>query len=155
MSVTRGVLGFVGGCALVGATAWAEDLTIVSNVTVSKAAPRASTEYISKDKLRTGNGETETIIEYSTGRMIQIDHKKKEYSETSLAEISAALGRLQGMPFADKLGGKVEEVTVQKGSASKKIAGYDCNQYILSMGDSLQFDMWAAPGLETPFQYYE
>ena len=41
--------------------------------------------------MRTSDAERDTIIEYGPGRITSIDHKKKEYSEITLAEMEAAM----------------------------------------------------------------
>ncbi|HEX9636405.1 MAG TPA: DUF4412 domain-containing protein [Acidobacteriota bacterium] len=145
------------GAAMV-ISAGAEDLTIVSQVTAGKHST-TSTQYITGDKVRTSDGNNDTIMEYSTGRMTMIDHKKKEYYETSLAEMSAMFDNLnkqmEGNPILGKLLGEMSDVTVQKGGSPRTIAGYRCEQYLLNMGDALSFDIWAAPDLQTPIQYYD
>jgi len=150
-----GVSILVAAAALAGA----EDLTIVSKVTFGKDKISTSTQYISGDKIRTSDGSNDTIMEISSGRLTMIDHKKKEYSETSLAEMSAMFDNLnkqmQGNPILEKMMGSVTDVKVQKGGSSKTVAGYTCDQYLLSMGDNFTFDLWAAPALQPPYQYYD
>jgi hypothetical protein len=142
----------------VAAAASAEDLTIISRVDMGKGKTSVSTQYLAKDKVRTSDGESDTILDLASGRLVIINTKKKEYYETSLQDLAAAMQKLQqqmaGNPMAGMMG-KVEEVTVTKGSEPKKIAGYDTEHWVLSMGDSLRFEMWAAPALEAPTQYYD
>jgi len=141
--------------------AWAggDDLTIVSKVNVGKDAPKTATQYVSRDRIRHSDGDNDTIIEYASGRIVMINHKKKEYFETSMAEMGRHLqeveAQMQGNPVVEKMMGKVSEVEVQKVSGVRSIAGYDTQQYVLSMGDSLKFDVWVAPALEAPTQYYD
>jgi hypothetical protein len=149
----------VAGAVLVlAAAASAEDLTIVSRVDMGKGKTSTSTQYLAKDKVRTSDGESGTILELATGRIVIINEKKKEYYETSLQDLAAAMQKLQdqmkGSPMAGMFG-KVEDVTVVKGTEPKKIAGYDTEHWVMSMGDALRFDVWAAPALEVPTQYYE
>jgi hypothetical protein len=139
------------------AGAAAEDLTIVSRVDLGKGKTTTSTQYLSKDKVRTSDGENDTIVDFGTGRMVFINEKKKEYYETSLQDMAAAMQKMQ-QDMAGPMGamfGKVENVTVAKGDTPKKIAGYDTEHWIMSMGEGLRFDVWAAPALEAPTQYYE
>ena len=149
----------VAGAVLVlAAAASAEDLTIVSRVDMGKGKTSTNTQYLAKDKVRTSDGETGTILDLASGRIVIINEKKKEYYETSLQDLAAAMQKLQdqmkGSPMAGMFG-KVEDVTVVKGSEPKKIAGYDTEHWVMSMGDALRFDVWAAPALEVPTQYYE
>jgi hypothetical protein len=137
----------------------AEDLTIVSTVTVGKGPPSTSTQYLSGDKVRTSDADTDTILEYGSSRMVVINHRKKEYYETSLAEMKRFLDQLQAQmqanPIMEKMLGPTAKVEVRKAPGSRKIAGYDTQQYVLSMGDTLKFDVWAAPALPAPHHYFE
>jgi len=70
------------------------------------------------------------------------------------AFVDKAFSKLEGLPaFARKaMGGEVGVIAVNKGAATRKIAGYDCTQYTLSMGPDMVFDLWVAPALEMPVQ---
>jgi hypothetical protein len=159
MRVVKTVLVSVFGLAVVAALpAFGEDLTIVSTVKGGKDRTLTSTQYLSMDKARTSNGDSDTIVNYSTGAMIMIDNRKREYWETSAAEMAAMFEQLQqagGGALGGLLGGNVTDVAVQKVDGSKKVAGYDCVHYLLSMGDDMRFDIWAAPDLAAPLQYYD
>jgi hypothetical protein len=151
----RRMLSLAALAGLAALPASAEDLTIVSAVKMGDRQS-TSTQYITADRARMATGDTDTIIEYSTGRIVQINHKSQEYSETTLAEMSAfidkTVAKLDALPaFARKaMGGTVGEISVRKGTATKKVAGYDCTQYTLSMGDDMVFDLWVTPALEMP-----
>ena len=136
----------------------AEDLTIVSKVTVGDKSS-TSTQYMTSTKSRTNDGENDSIIDFPTGKMTFIDHKAKTYSETSLEEMAAYMDRLykdvKGNPMMETMFGGSDEVTVERGKGSRKIAGYDCDEYTLSMGRSFEFEICAAKGLQPPPQYYE
>lgn len=151
--------GIIGACALALASAApAEDLTIVSRVELGKGKTATSTQYLTASKVRTSDGENDTIMDFSTGRLVVINGKKKEYYETSLQDMAAAMQKMQqemaGSPVAGMFG-KVEDVKVEKGTETKKVAGYDTQHWVLSMGEGLRFDMWAAPSIEAPTQYYD
>jgi hypothetical protein len=139
--------------------AQAEDLTLVSTVTAGKGGPMTTTHYLSATKVRTGNGETDTVMDFASGKLVMINNKKKEYSETTLEEIRATMAQLEasmaGNPVMEKMMGKVGEVTVQKGTAPRKIAGYDTEHYILTLGDNFKEEIWAAPALTPPVQYFD
>jgi len=151
----RRMLSLAALASLAALPALAEDLTIVSTVKMGDRQS-TSTQYITADRARTSAGDADTIIEYGTGRIVQINNKNQEYSETSLAEMAAFVdkmaAKLEGLPaFARKaMGDTVGEITVRKGTATKKIAGYDCTQYTLSMGEDMVFDLWVTPALELP-----
>jgi uncharacterized protein DUF4412 len=136
----------------------AEDLTVVSKVTVGDKAS-TSTQYMTSTKSRTNDGQNDSIIDFPTGKLTFIDHKAKTYSETTLEEMAAYMDRLyrdvKGNPMLEKMFGGSDEVTVERGKESRKIAGYDCDEYTLSMGRSFEIEVCAAKGLQPPPQYYE
>lgn len=136
----------------------AEDLTIVSKVTVGDKAG-TSTQYMTSTKSRSTDGQADSIIDFPTGRLTFIDHKAKTYWETTLEEMAAFMDKLErdmkGNPMLEKMFGGAGEVSVERGKRSRKVAGYDCDEYTLKMGDSFRFDICAAPGLQTPPKYYE
>jgi hypothetical protein len=116
----------------------AEDLTLVYKTTGTQGATTA-TSYYSTEKLRTGDGLNDTIIEYGPGKIVAIDHKKKEYSEITLAELEATLKQaaakmeelskqFANMPpevkkkMEQMMGGGAESLTVTNG-ASRQVAG--------------------------------
>ena len=136
----------------------AEDLTIVSKVTTGDRSG-TSTQYMTSTKSRTTDGQADTIMDYPTGKMTVIDHKKKTYWEATIEEMTAYMDRLQkdmqGNPMLEKMFGGSDEVSVEKGKGSRKVAGYDCDEYTMRMGDSFVFDLCAAKGLQPPPQYYE
>lgn len=141
------------------AGAAAEDLTVVSTVTPPQGAPTKSTQYISKTKVRTSDGTTDTILDIATGRMLFVDHKKESFYETSFDEIRARFDELEKVfeanPAMGKLVGDAKGVDVEKRSGTREIAGYTCHEYKLSFGPSIVFDVWAAPDLEPPAEYFD
>ena len=137
----------------------AEDITLVSKVTSGKGLTNTSTQYLSSTKIRTGDGDMDTIMDFASGKIVMVNVKKKEYSETTLEEMRAAMQKLEasmaGNPMMEKMMGAVGEVTVQKGTTPRKIAGYDTEHYILTMGENFREEIWAAPGLTPPMQYFD
>ena len=136
----------------------AEDLTVVSKVTMGDKAG-TSTQYMTSTKARTTDGQSDSIIDFPTGKMTFIDHKAKTYWETTFEEMATYMDRLykdvQGNPMLERMFGGPDAVTVERGKASRKFAGYDCDEYTLSMGSSFEFEICAAKALEPPPQYYE
>jgi hypothetical protein len=158
-----------GGFALLALPALAADLTIVSNVTMGKGAPETSTLYLTADRMRQ-SGSHDMIFELSTGRMVMIDHGKKEYWESTSAEREAFMARMDeqmrkmkeqmaNLPASlrEKMGAGmgVGAVTVRKEAETRKIAGYTCQKYTVTMGESMTMEQWATPDLQVPLQYYE
>lgn len=144
----------------------AEDLTIVAKYSTNKGASGVSTTYIATDKVRISSPDQDTIVDLKSGRFVFLDNKKKEYWETTAAEMEAAAKQfeaqmqqmaeqMKNMPAAlrDKLGGGLPAaVTVEKGTGTKVVAGHTCHPYTVSMGDSMKIEMWVAPDVEYPAQ---
>jgi hypothetical protein len=155
--------------ALLAVPAFAEDLTIVSKTTGPGGAG-TSTSYYSSEKMRTGDAESETIVEYAAGKITSINHKKKEYSEITLAEMEAAMKAAQAkmeqanaqmeqqmasMPPAMRermqqmMGGVASSVTVTKGG-TRQVAGYTCQDYTMAMGQAMTTKVCATTALKFP-----
>ena len=154
---------------LAAAPARAEDLTLVFKTTTKNGASTA-TSYFSSEKMRSGDAEHETIIEYAAGKMTSIDHKKKEYSEITLDEMEAAMKaasakmeaaskqmeqQMANMPPAVKekmqamMGGAAAAVTVTKGG-TREVAGYSCTDYTIAMGTQMTTKVCATTALKFP-----
>lgn len=141
------------------AAAAAEDLTIVSRVTPPKGAPTTATQYISASKVRSSDGTSDSIVDIATGRLTFIDHQKKTYFETSFEEIRAQFAQLEEMlesnPMLGKMFGGATAVKVEKSAETRSIAGYTCHKYTLSFGPNFVFEVWTAPDLKPPLEYYD
>jgi hypothetical protein len=135
----------------------AEDLTVLYRVTLGNSENK-STQYITSEWSRTAGDQTDQIVHSPTGKMILADHKKKEYYETSLEEMSAYLDRLTRQlkgSGVEKMFALDEEAKVEKLPGKKVFAGYDCEHYSVSLGSALEIDLWAAPSLQPPPRYYD
>jgi hypothetical protein len=156
----------VAAFALAVLPALAADLTIISKTTVGNDPARTTSQYFTKERFRTNSGDTDTIFEYASGKITHVDHKKKEYSEVTLAQMEAAMQRmsaemekasaqLQSMPPAVRermekmMGGGAGAVTVTKGG-TRKIAGYDTQQYTIAAGPNLKTEVWNTTALQFP-----
>ena len=139
-------------------SAVAEDLTVVSQVTSNRGKPVTTTQYVATDKMRTSDGRNDTIMDVASGRIIQIDHKKKIYHETSLEEIRAHFAELERMlndnPMMAAMIGGATQVDVREGTETREVAGYSCKQYFLTIG-KLEFEVFAAGDLKVPLEYYD
>ena len=155
--------------ALLAVPAFAEDLTIVFK-TAGAGGAGTSTSYYSSEKMRTGDAGSETIVEYAAGKITAIDHKKKEYSEITLAEMETAMKAAQAkmdqanaqmeqqmasMPPAARekmqqmMGGAASSVTVTKGG-TRQVAGYTCQDYVVAMGQAMTTKICATTALQFP-----
>lgn len=149
--------------ALAAVPLLAEDLTIVYKTT-GASGPGIATSYFSSEKMRMSSPERDVIIEYGPGRIVTIDNKKKEYSEVTLAEMEAAMkaasermqamnAQMANMPPAlrEKMQGMMGggAVTVTKG-ATRKVAGYDCQDYEVVMAGLVKTQVCATTAITPP-----
>jgi hypothetical protein len=169
MRTSRLVVAAACAAVLSSVSARAEDLTIVYKTTAANGSG-ISTSYYASEKMRTGDAERETIVEYGPGRVVSIDHKKKEYSDYTLAELEASMKaasakmeqanaqmqqQMANMPPALRekmegmLGGGAAAVTVTKGVV-RKVAGYDCQSYDVKMGTGMEMHLCASTALAPP-----
>jgi hypothetical protein len=153
-------------------TAAAEDLTVVSKESGSRGAGGTSTLYISSSKIRLSNPSHDTIFDVASGKMAVIDPQKKQYWESSAEEREAGFRQMEeqtkrmqeqlaNLPPAvrEKMAGATgamgASITVQKGTGTKKIAGYDCEQYLISMGESIKIEKWVTQDLQMPLTLFD
>jgi len=150
---------FVAALALAVAVlpAAADDLTIVSKHTKGDGPPTTSTAYFASDKMRMSRTDAEDFIaDYATGNMTIVDNKKKEYytitkqdMEAAAAQMQAQMkqmqAQMQNLPpevkekMAGAMGGAMgavaQSVNVQKGTGGRTIAGYACENWIVTIGE--------------------
>jgi hypothetical protein len=167
MTNTR-MLAAAAAASLLAAPVIAEDLTIVYKTTGAGGAG-STTQYFASDKVRTGDADNETIMDYAAGRIVAVDHKKKEYSEITFAEMEAGLKALAAktdqmqeqmaaMPPAMRekmeqmMGGAASAVTVTRGG-TRQVAGYTCQDYTLAMGQAMTTKVCATTALQYPMDY--
>ena len=151
--------------AVIAAPILAEDLTVTFKTTGS-GGEGTSSQYYSSERMRSHDGNQDTIFEYASGTFTNIDHGKKEYSEITLAEIEEAMkaasaqmeqakAQMESMPAAIRermekmMGGMTGEVTVTKGG-TREVAGYPTQEYIVTMGESVKMSSWNTTDLALP-----
>ena len=136
----------------------AEDLTVVSKTSIGDRVG-TSTQYMTSTRSRSTDGQTDSIVEFSTGHFLFVDHRAKEYWESSIQEMATYFDRAEkankGNPAFDAMFGGANDVVVEKEKRSRKVAGYDCDEYTMRMGRALVFELCAAKGLEAPAKYFE
>jgi len=146
----------------------AEDLTITYKVTGRGDAPLTITQYYSASKIRMSDGERDTVMDLAGGRILTIDNKKKEYSEILLSEIEAMMTQanaqmeeaMKNVPPAmrDQMSkmmggaasGAATSINVTKGG-TRKVVGYACQEYTITMGDSWKSETCNTTALPLPF----
>lgn len=155
----------------------AEDLTIIQKQTHDQNPPVTTTSYISADRLRTTNPEgTEVLAEPAAGKFTMIDHKKKEYYVVTRQDVEAmnaemqarmkqmepqmkqAQEQMKNLPpelrekMAGMMGGFVAAINVQKGTGGRSVAGYHCENWIITMGEMSRTEQCLTTELQFPAQ---
>jgi len=153
------------GVAVFAAPVLAEDVVVVFKTDGSGGAG-TSTQYYSKEWMRTNEGQKDTLFEYGTGTITNIDHQKKEYSQITLAEIEEAMeamnaqmeqvrAQMEAMPaamrerMAKMMGGMGGEVTLTKGE-TRQVAGYATDEYTVTMGEGMTMRLWNTTEIALP-----
>jgi hypothetical protein len=139
--------------AFIPSLAAAQELTVVQKISTDKNPPVVVTGYIGTDKVRWASAESNEILaDASAGKFTIIDHKKREYSVVTLQDLEAAAAEMQArmkemeektknMPpamrekLAGLMGGAAASVDVQKGAGTRTIAGYTCQNWVVTMGN--------------------
>jgi hypothetical protein len=137
----------------------AEDLTIVSTVTTPRGTTRTQTQYLSPSRMRMSGDERDTIVDLVSGKITILDNRRKEYSTSTLDELRAFTDQIDsamaGRPIVDGTVGATASVALEKGTGSKKVAGYDTDQYVLTMGESMRMEVFMTTALEPPARYFD
>jgi hypothetical protein len=168
MRSSRIALLFGFGTAAFALAAAAEDLTITYKVTGRGDAAATTTQYYSATKVRTSDGQRETVLDLAAGKILTIDSQKKEYSEIDLAELEAMMKQataqmdeaMKNVPpgmreqMAKMMGGGAAPggaaLNVTKGG-TRKVAGYACQEYTIAMGENFKNETCNTTALPLPF----
>ncbi len=135
----------------------AQDLTIVSKVAFGDRESDA-TQYITPERSRSSSRDSDSMVSFADGKITLIDHRKKEYWEATLEQMEDYWDRTARKLRTSGAGDMWDlraEPKLEKLPGKQKFAGYDCEHWSLSVGDALEVDFWAAPGLRAPERYYD
>ncbi len=104
------------------------------------SGPQTSVIMISGNKQRTDYDDNSTIIDLDREVMINIDHKKKEYTEMTFAEWREMMSKVKGSGKTEKTGKPGQEnvdvkfdVKVDKTGERQTINGYNCEKVIVTL----------------------
>jgi hypothetical protein len=143
---------------LIGAAALsAEDLTVVSKVTFANREG-TSTHFIGSDRSKTSSRDGDSIVSFADGKVTFVDHREKQYWETTVDEMEEYWDRMARKLRTSGAGDMFDlraKPRLEKLKGDKKVAGYSCEHWSLEIGDALEVDFWAAPGLVPPPRYYD
>ena len=142
----------------------AEDLTIVAKHSRGEDPPSITTSYITDSKIRMASGEgNESIVDLATGTITILDNKKKEYSILTKQDLEAAAqsmkdmeSRMQNLPpeirekMAGAMGSVAQGITVEKGQGSRTIAGFNCDNWVVTLGPNSRQEHCITTQLQFP-----
>ena len=117
--------------------------------------------------LRTSSDGNDSMIRFDQSKMVQIDHKKKTYSEMTFEQLqqmldnaSAEMNKAMGSNaqaaemMKQMMGGMGGSVSVTKEGPGETIAGYATEKYLVKM-PPVEMQIWATPDLTIPAVYYD
>lgn len=143
--------------ALTPVIATADDLTIVSKVTRDGGSAQTGTSYISSDRIRIAQPEGDAIIEVESGNMTVLDNKKKTYYVVTREDLDAMAAKLEEQMNSPEMrqmqeqmknlppetrkrleaamGGTMFAVDVKKAGTTRRVAGYECENWTIKIGE--------------------
>ena len=155
----------------------AQELTITSRSTSDNDPPRTTTSYVSPDHVRMAAGEMDTILDPKAAQMITLDHKKKTYYVTTKQDLDQAAAKMKermNSPEMQKMeeemkklppeqrkqveammGGMAGNFDVKKTGPSRKIAGYACETWEITMGQASTTEECLTSDLQLPLQAWQ
>jgi hypothetical protein len=154
----------------------ADDLTIVSKVTRDGGAAQTGTSYISSDRLRIAQPEGDAIIEVESGNMTVLDNKKKTYYVVTKEDLDAMAAmveehmnspemrqmqeQMKNLPpetrkrLEGAMGGMFA-VDVKKAGTTRKVAGYECENWTIKIGEMSTAEHCVTNELQFPAQTWK
>lgn len=156
----------------------ADDLTIVSKVTHDGGPPTTATSYLSSDHARMASTDgNEMIADLKTGDITVVDGRKRTYfvitrqdidrltarvqQQTDSPEMQRAQAQMKNLPpevqkrMEAAMGGLASAVTVQKTGTTRKIAGYNCENWTVAFGEISKSEECLTSELPLPAQAWQ
>ncbi|MEO8035215.1 MAG: DUF4412 domain-containing protein [Acidobacteriota bacterium] len=161
----------------IGLPLMAQDLTILSKVTKDGGTPQSSISYISADHIRMSQGDgKETIIDFKSGQMTTLDPAKKTYYVITRADFDAMAAKMKEQMNSPEMKkaqeamknlppeqqkrmeammGSMLTFDVQDLGTTRKIAGYSCENWTITMGQFSKSDECLTSELQFPARAWE
>jgi len=156
----------------------AEDLTIVSKVSQNGGAPATATSYLSSDHARMVQADgQEAIVELKTGQITVLDGRRKEYfviTKQDMEQTRAALQQKMNSPEMQRaqeqmknlppdiqkrmqaaMGSAAASFDVKKTGNTRTIAGYTCEEWVLTLGAASKTEECVTSELPIPTQSWD
>lgn len=129
-----------------GAVVASDDMTIVTKHSQNGKETGTTTSYISSDHVRMAQDQGhETIVDLKTGVMTTLDGKKKTYYVVTKQDMERLKVKIQERmndpemkkameAMASMSAGMATSFDVKKTGTSRKVAGYGCEEWMITMG---------------------
>ena len=156
----------------------ADDLTIVSKATRDGGEPTTATSYLSTDRARMVQPDgQEAILDLKTGQITVIDGRKKEYfvvtrqdmeqmktriqQTMNSPEMQKAQDQMKNLPpevqkrMQGMMGAATGSFDVKKAGTTRKIAGYNCDNWTVTLGQFSKTEQCMTTELPVPVQTWD
>jgi uncharacterized protein DUF4412 len=159
------------------ASALADDLTIVSKVMKDGRPSGTSVSYLSSDHLRMGQDDgKESIVDFKAGRMITLDNAAKTYYVITRHDLDAMAAKMKEQMNSPEMKksqeqmknlspedrermnaamGTMFEFDVQRMGTSRRIAGYTCEDWKITIGVFSKTEECLTRDLQFPAQAWD
>jgi Domain of unknown function (DUF4412) len=160
-----------------GVPALGQDLTIVSKVMKDGKPAETTTSYLSRDYVRSAQGDgKESIYDLKAGQMTVLDGTKKTYyviTRQDMEQVAARMKEQMNSPEAkkaqermkslspeeqqkmDAMMGGMFDFDVQKTGTTRRIAGYNCENWKITLGRFSKTEECLTSELQFPAQAWE
>jgi Domain of unknown function (DUF4412) len=158
--------------------ALADDLTILTKMTRGDEPPTTATSYVTVDHVRVVQADgREFMADLKSGNITMMDGKKKQYSvltrqdmelikariqqQANSPEMQKAQEQMKNLPpdiqkrMQAAMGGLVNALTVQKTGTTRKVAGYTCENFLVSFGQFSKTEQCMSTELPLPDQAWD
>ena len=142
----------------------AEDLTVVSRVTTNGQPGGTEINYVSSDHIRNSRSEgTDLIIDLKSGVMTNINEKKKTYyvvTREDMQNMQAKMAERQNDPRMKQAMAAMQGISasmassteVKRTGATRKVAGFACDEWVITMGAMMTMKECVTSDLQYPVQ---
>lgn len=132
----------------------ADGLTVVARLAGAGPREERSTTYLTAERMRAAGERGDVFFDVKAGRLVVLDHVRRESYETTPAEIDEAMKRVDEQvrrtPLLRKSYGEVSAVTPRREGERRTVAGVACDEQVLAMDAALFLELCVAPSLRPP-----
>ena len=144
-----------------------DDLTIVSKHTLNGKPGGTSTSYLASDHVRMAqDGSHEIMIDMTTGLMTTLDGAKKTYFTITKQDMEQFAAKMQekmndpemkkGMEMMGKMSeGMAGSMDVKKTGETRKVAGFSCDEWVITMNEFTTLKECVTSELQYPTQAFD